>query len=367
MSVVPLTPPKNFTKTIVIDKAFRVKYKLTASETEIMAYLLMITQSWKELIFVGEYFVILTSKIVKDLMIKTKTIDASISKFKKLGLIETKLVKVEQWESNKNFRGVQITPLGLEYNLSHFKPKVHQEIADLRYENENYRVKNNELELINRVLSLQMETNEEIEKKAIEAIERSEKDREKIALLEKKLEAKNSLEQREAKAIGSKQEEKIDNLKDFRQKTIKEYAQSGKPICNCVKNLDSWASGVIFYINSYSRVSIKIPNGETKQIVEPEMIDRFWSWLHSNQHRVGEIIDTTKAPDISLLLAFLGKSIELRDTVYTIERLKPTIGGVKVWLKDREGNLISIGNGFGSEVIDKQSCMRWFESALINL
>ncbi len=66
---------------------------------------MMIVQSWKEIIVIDGYFVILTSKIKNDLLLGKKIIKASITKLKKLGLIETTLVKVPQWKSNENFRG----------------------------------------------------------------------------------------------------------------------------------------------------------------------------------------------------------------------------------------------------------------------
>ncbi len=114
MSILTPKPHQKFAHTTVLDRKFRLKYNLTYAQTEIIAYLVMIAQSWKNIIVIDGYFVILTKKIKNDLLLGEKTIEASITKLKKLGLIETTLVKVPQWRSNENFRGVKITALGAE-------------------------------------------------------------------------------------------------------------------------------------------------------------------------------------------------------------------------------------------------------------
>jgi hypothetical protein len=101
----------------------------------------MIIQTWKKIIVIDGYFVILTSKIRNDLLLGEKTIEASITKLKKLGLIETTLVKVPEWTSNENFRGVKITELGKEYSLSHYKPELKEEMAELQKRNQELRAK----------------------------------------------------------------------------------------------------------------------------------------------------------------------------------------------------------------------------------
>ena len=117
MSILTPKPYQKFNYTTVIDRRFRITHGLTQTQTEVIAYLVMIVQSWKALIFIDEYFVILTSKIKNDLLLGEKTIEASITKLKQLGLIETQLVKVPKWSSNENFRGVKITELGKTYSL----------------------------------------------------------------------------------------------------------------------------------------------------------------------------------------------------------------------------------------------------------
>jgi len=100
------------------------------------------------------YFILTTHKIEDDLILGTKTIEACFTQLKKLGLVETKLLKVDEWYSNANFRAVRITKLGKEYNLSHPKPKEHQLILELQ-------TKNAELEHQNRTLIMQIEASQQ--------------------------------------------------------------------------------------------------------------------------------------------------------------------------------------------------------------
>ncbi|MCK4441933.1 MAG: hypothetical protein KAU90_07985, partial [Sulfurovaceae bacterium] len=70
---------QKFTQTTVLDRKFRLKYGLTYAQTEIMSYLVMIPTSWKNIIFIDGYFVILTKKIQNDLLLGEKTIEASFT------------------------------------------------------------------------------------------------------------------------------------------------------------------------------------------------------------------------------------------------------------------------------------------------
>jgi len=154
MSAIPTTTsielPK-CTRTTVIDHLFRNKYKLTLTQTIILSYLLLL-KNWANV--VDGYFIITTNKIENDLKIGKKTIEASLTKLKKLGLVETKLLKVEEWNSNANFRALRITEKGKEYNLSYYKPKEHQLILELEE-------KNSQLEKQNKTLIMQIELNKE--------------------------------------------------------------------------------------------------------------------------------------------------------------------------------------------------------------
>ncbi|SFV66274.1 hypothetical protein MNB_SV-12-1931 [hydrothermal vent metagenome] len=355
MSILTPKPNQKFNYTTVLDRKFRITHGLTQTQTEIMAYLVMIIQSWKSIIMVDGYFVILTSKIKNDLLFKEKTIEASLTKLKKLGLIETKLVKVDQWSSNENFRGVKITELGQTYNLSHFKPKIQQELIELKEENRDLKLKYD-------AVVAQSKESENLNQKAIEALKKEEEQNEKIMLLEHELkETKEKLEiimQKENQNSTTK-EEKEKDLEDFRKKIIKQYSNTGEPICNCVSNQDSWAKDVQFHINSYNRVSIYTGKGVFKQIAEPKQIANFWEWLFAHQHRVGKLLDTNRVVDISHLLKFEGQSIVINKNIYKIYKLTPLIGGLRVQFQDKEGNIQTIKSGFGSEVVDVGKFEDW--------
>jgi hypothetical protein len=372
MSMLTPKPYQKFTHTTVLDRKFRLEHGLTYAQTEVMSYLVMILTSWKNIIFIDGYFVILTSKIQNDLLLGEKTIEASFTKLKKLGLIETKLVKVPQWKSNENFRGVKITEKGKSYSLSHYKPKVHQEIADLKKENDEFRSqkeqleeKNRDLELKYKVIEMRIESAENLNEKAIEALEAERKKDEKIALLEKELkETKEKLEivMKESEQNNQTPQEKNKNLKDFIAKTVKEYAKTGEPISNCVFNKDKWSEETKFYINSYSRLSIYTENGNFVQIAEPKKISNFWKWLFAHQHRVGVVLDTKKSSNISDILPFVGKSIIINDNIYKIHQIKAVVGGAKIKLEDKEGSVITLNNEFGGNIIDVKRFMDWIKS-----
>ncbi len=349
------SPSQKFNYTTVIDRKFRITHGLTQTQTEVIAYLVMIMQSWKNLIFVDGYFVILTSKIKNDLLLREKTIEASITKLKKLGLIETQLVKVAQWDSNENFRGVKITELGQSYSLSHFKPKIYQEISDLKEENR-------ELTLKYDAMILQTQNSEDINQKAMELLSKEDEKDEKIILLEHELkelkeQLKISMEISDKKSTTIEENEK--NLDDFRKKITNQYSKTGKPICNAVSNEDSWRADVTFYINSFNKVSIYTIEGKFKQIVEPKQINNLWRWLFAHQDRVGRLLDTHKVADILHLLKFEGQSIVSGKSIYKIHKLTPKVGGLVVQLQDKEGNVSTIKTEFGSEVVDLGRFEAW--------
>jgi len=128
----------------------------------------------------------------------------------------------------------------------------------LRVENENIRLRddkletqNSQLEFQNRTIIMQIADDNELNKRAIEALNREAEKDKKIALLEKKVEKLQMSEKNETK---ERPQEREKNLKIFRNRITKEHGQSGEAICNVVKNQDSWADDTTFYINSYSRL-----------------------------------------------------------------------------------------------------------------
>lgn len=382
MSITPL-PNHKFTKTTVLDREFRIKYNLTTTQTEIIAYLVMISQSWKNLIRVDGYFVILTSKLEQDLLLGQKTIEAAITKFKKLGLIETKLVKVEQWNSNENFRGVKLTDKSLNYSLSHYKPAVHQEIVDLKKENENIRVKNDELlikdmkleeelkeyKAYRQAIQMQDDINESLDETVRNNLYLLAEQKEEIELLKYQLkktkdELNLKIEEIEdiKKSSNVSPKKKDEDLEKFIKKIINQYSKTGLPICNSVTNEDNWLREVVFTINSYHKLSFTIEDGTEKQIVSSKKIVNFWRWLYANQHRVGVILDTKNPPNISHLDNFIDQSVILNEKICLIHKIKAVIGGVQIILVNNDtGQLIQLYNGLGNKVSDLTTIENWLK------
>jgi len=142
MSVVPKKLPK-CTRTIVLDSLFMRKYLLSYSQMAVMYYLLLL-KNWVTFKEDG-FYVVLSKKIEKDLKFHPKTVEASITKLKRLNLIQTKRLIVNEWSTHKTFRAIGITELGKEYNLSHYKEDHYQHALELEKENEVFRVENDEV------------------------------------------------------------------------------------------------------------------------------------------------------------------------------------------------------------------------------
>ena len=386
MSVVETRKLPKCTRTIVLDSLFMRKYYLSYAQMSVMYYLLLL-KNWvqfKE----NDYCVILSSKIEKDLKLHPKTIEASITKLKALNLITTKRCVVKEWDSPKRFRAIAITELGREYNLSHYKEDQYQHAVELEKENEKFRVENDavharnmslesksqELEIKNSALIMQLEADENLNQEAIKTLEKNrelqesnfsleievKELKERLELIEKGSEDKE--DKKEDKEKQEKKEEK--DIENFRDKIIRKYARSGKPICNGVRNIDGWSIETKFYINGYSRLSIYLPNNSVKIIDEPQQVDNFWRWLFIHQHRVNTLIDEKKIADISSLLPFIGELIILNKKSYRIESFKAVIGGTEMTIS-KDDNLIKLGNGFGSDTIDVTHCSNWIEKNIV--
>ena len=382
MSVVPTKHLPKCTRTIVLDTLFQEKYDLTYTQTCVMYYLVLLRTwvTYKE----DNYYVILSSKIIKDLRLHPKTVEASLTKLKKLDLIKTKHCVVKDWEDSKKFRGIAITELGKEYSLSHYKEDEHQHTLELEKENEVYRVENDavhaqnmELERIqkalefeNRVLNIQLEADEKLNQDSMKVLEENRELQEKTLILE--IEVKKLKERLELVENLSKEEEKQreKDIEDFRDKIIRKHAKSGKPICNGVKNVDNWSIDTNFYINGYSRLVTYLPNEKPKLIDEPKQVDNFWRWLFNHQHRVDNLINQEKPADISTLLPYIGALLIFNNKPYYIKSFKAVIGGVKIAISsdDVDGGVFTMGNGYGSSVIDVVRCKKWLEkeSKIIN-
>ena len=373
MSVVPTNTLPKCTRTIVLDTMFQKKYDLTYTQTCVMYYLVLL-RTWvkyKE----NEYCVILSSKIEKDLRLHPKTVEASLTRLKQLDLITTKRCHVDAWKSPKKFRGIAITELGKEYSLSHYKEEQHQHTLELEKENEAYRVENDavhsqnmELERIrkaleyeNKILNMQLQAEDTLAQDAIKALEENKELKEKnlslelkVAELEKRLELTENLSKEE-----EQQQEK--EIETFRDKIIRKFARSGKPICNGVKNRDGWSIDIKFYINGYSRLITYLPKSTKPTPLEPKQVDNFWRWLFEHQHRVNTLIDEKKPADISSLTPYLGATISQNNTLYRIEKFKAVIGGVKILISNEEGALSTMGNSYGGHIIDVIRSTAWLK------
>ena len=371
MSVVPSKLPK-CTRTVVLDFLFMRKHSLSHSQMAVMYYLLLLKNwvTFKE----DDYYVVLSKKIEKDLKLHPKTVEASITKLKRLNLIKTKRLIVKEWNNHKTFRAIGITELGKEYNLSHYKEDHYQHAIELEKENEAFRVENDkvhsknmelelkshDLELKNQALTIQLEADENINQEALKILEENQKlQKIKLMLEIENQELKERLELVEKGSI-EEEKQKEKDIETFREKIIRQYARSGKAICNGVKNSDGWSIETKFYINGYSRLSIYLPNKKPKLIDQPRQVDNFWRWLFDHQHRVDNLINEKKPADISTLIPFIGALIVINKKSYHIKSFQPVIGGVKMTIFN-DDSLINIGNGYGSDILDVVKCREWLE------
>ena len=359
MSVVPSSTLPKCTRTVVLDLLFMQKYLLSKTETMVFYYLSLL-KTWVKYRD-GEYFVILSKKIEQDLKLHPKTVEASLTKLKKLDLITTKRVEVKEWNENKKYRAIAITSIGREYNLSHYKESEYQYSRELEKENEAFRVQQDELVIENKKLKrekeeleLQPQTDDKILKEAIDRANRLESEK-------KELEAKLELVLNQQTQTPNEKKQKEKDIDTFQTKIIKEYARTGRPICNAVKINNLWAVKTRFYINSYSRLAIYTESGNSKQIADPKQIEDFWKWLFDHQNRVGVLLDETKKADISPLIGYIDKPLLVNQKPYRVTSLKPVIGGVEMKLTDGEGKILDATNGHGSYVLDVEKSLRWLE------
>jgi len=282
MSVTPNNTLPQRTRTAVIDLLFKEKYQLTQTQMLVMYYLLML-KNWVPFVDDG-FYIIMSYKIEQDLKLHPKTIEASLTKLKKLNLIETKRCVVEEWNKDKTYRGIRATKLGKEYNLSYYKEEEYQYTVELEKENQELKVQIEQInqqksywELKEKALIMQLDADEELKQSALENIEKYQKLEEKYIALEIEIQ---QLKREKKPQTPKERKQETKDIDKFRKKIIKEFAQSGKPICNCVNNQDNWASKTSFYINSYNRLTIVLPDGTFQQISNPKQIENFWIWLY---------------------------------------------------------------------------------------
>jgi hypothetical protein len=214
---------------------------------DLMAYLVNVPYWAIEI--ESDYYVLTSSKILLDLPhLHIKTLEATLKVLKDGGFIQTKLVKVTTWTSANKMRAIKLTEKGKEYNNKLILPNQNEKVIKLE--------------------------------KAL-----------KISEAEK-AELKKTLEKREVSKTDEsvKPKQKIPhytpntNLIKFIEDTSKTFAKTGENICNSVPN---WKKEVLFNINSYGKLSIRIDQNSEKQVKEATQLTLFWLWLFTNQHRVG--------------------------------------------------------------------------------
>ena len=364
MSDFSKTLPK-CTRTTVIDHLFQRQYNLTYSETIIMAYL-MLLHIWATNI--DDYYLALSSKMRDDLLLGIKTIEATFTKFKKLGLIEIKLAQNPYWKTTKKFRTIKVTEKGKKYNLSYHKQEEYQHSFDLEKENEDYQIKNSELTILNSEIKTEnielgiklrsanslLEAQDNITQDAFNSVAQEEKLKEKITSLERDLEEARAIIKKKEKDKDKKditnnqnnttqkaENKEYNNIDIFRRKIIKEYSSNSRVLCNGV---EGWHHDINFYINTYNRVTIKFLTGDFKQLTDLNEINAFWEWLFKNQNRVGIIIKEPISPNIIELMEFEGKNFTWDNKEYKISKIIAVKDGVNILIKNEEKEELLINN-----------------------
>jgi len=284
----------NQTRIIVKDMLFQKKYSLSHTQMDLMAYFVNLAY-WT--IVIEGYCVIATKKIMSDLPeMGQKTIEASLKKLKEVGLIETTIVEVTQWNGNPRIRGLRLTTNRKEYNSHLVLPSQDKEVIALKKKVKELEAKNEQL--------------------TVSTTEDSEKGRNQSVNTRTTEEKPSDFE-----------------FAGFINVTKKTFGTSGEPICNFVP---TWMKETTFYINSYNKLALLTPKGEYKQLTNPIEINHFWRWLFEHQNRVGKMINFTKPLDLKELKEqYLGVDIVLAKTEFTIEDLVGVEEGVKMKLRNK--------------------------------
>ena len=81
---------------------------------------------------------------------------------------------------------------------------------------------------------------------------------------------------------------------------------------------------------------------------------------------MGKVLDTKTLPNISHLLKYIGKSIVINKTVLKIHRIESVIGGIKIKVKNKDGQIRGVNSEFGSEVIDLKRFEDWMVDSIIS-
>jgi len=133
-------------------------------------------------------------------------------------------------------------------------------------------------------------------------------------------------------------------------KTVtKEFSLTSAPICNRVP---SWDKETIFYINSYNKLTVLTPRGNTIQIKEPTAVHDFWKYIDRNRHQIGKVIDFTKELDIDELnYRYAKMEIKLQENKFRVYKIEKLGDGVKVSLSSSQSDKISFISKNGKATI----------------
>jgi hypothetical protein len=287
-----MSAPQNLTKRtqiLIKDLPFQEEYKLSHTQTDLMAYLANVPYWATE---INGYFIIATSKIMRDMpMMGEKTIIASFKVLREKNLIHTTTVVVENWRGKPCLRGIRLTYKGQKYNQNLILPSQDKEVKRLKKELK---------ELRSNYETLKNKKNQEL-------------------IEPKEEETKGLKAEVKIKEIPTVLEPKKEIVDEFKEKVTKIFAKNQKLLCNGV---DTWNKKSIFYINSYSRLCIITPEKNKKQLTDPSQIHQFWNWLLKNNERVGNIIDWEQAPTLQeLKTRYLNKNIEVNDKKWKIHNI----------------------------------------------
>jgi hypothetical protein len=320
--------------------------------------------------------------------ISAKSLEAGIRNLKNMDLIEVSMVKVMQW-NGAIARGIKITDKGMEYNSSFYAPHAMDFLRSMEEDNKKLLDEKDRsilerdrriLELEEMIKKLNIAENSYIESKNEPKTEQkpiTEPKSEPTPQEQKEVETPPVKEQEEMpkEAEPNSKESKpteqdnfdehsgritrtppseddenerwlyIDDIDEFMDIVTKDFGKSSLPICNMV---DGWDARSTFYINSYNKLSIVLPDGTFNQIRNPQHVRIFWDWAFKNQHRIGDVIDFSKPLDEKELnRIFKGRKLNvygINCTVYEIRKLEDMEKFNIILKDDNQDRFLSIFN-----------------------
>ena len=122
----------------------------------------------------------------------------------------------------------------------------------------------------------------------------------------------------------------------------RDFGHTSEPICNRVDN--GWAKETTFYINSYNKLAVVTPDGESRQLKEPEYINKFWKWLFVNQEKIGDVFDFKKhKEDVTKLnQRYRGTKIQIDDIKVVVQKIVSKGEGVNIYVKSKKSGQIVV-------------------------